>query len=428
MPTGAPILSRAAYKTAMDPHPKGADLVPRMSRQGYAAAEVASRMRWMADRTGASLSHIALCSIPTESMRGNIENPIGCAQVPLGVAGPLRVNGEFADGVYYVPLATTEGALVRSYERGMVVITRSGGATARVVVDENCIAPTFCFDGLADACEFARSLPDRFAQLRQLAESTTRHGELLRIEPRVLGRSVDVKFCYNTADAHGMNMIMKATDFACRWLCKHAPVTCYYIITGSCSEKRAGGRALAGGKGKTVVAEACIPAGWLRTYLRVTPTKMLDMWHRTMVGQVAANVAGYNGHLANGLTAIFIACGQDVANVANAATGVTAFDLTTDGDLYLSVTLPSLTVGTVGGGTQLGTSLECLQMLACAGDGGARKFAEIIAATVLAGELSIGAAIASGEMAIAHESYGRNRPDEIGLPDRVDAEEVMVKT
>ena len=143
MPTGSPILSRAAYKTAMDPHPKGADLVPRMSRQGYAAAEVASRMRWMADRTGASLSHIALSSIPTESMRGNIENPIGCAQVPLGVAGPLRVNGEFADGVYYVPLATTEGALVRSYERGMVVITRSGGATARVVVDENCIAPTF---------------------------------------------------------------------------------------------------------------------------------------------------------------------------------------------------------------------------------------------------------------------------------------------
>src|SRR4029077_372830 len=121
----------------------------------------------------------------------------------------------------------------------------------------------------------------------------------------------------------------------------------------------------------------------------------------TLLGQVAANVVGYNGHLANGLTAFFIACGQDVANVANAATGITSFDLTTDGDLYVSVTLPSLTVGTVGGGTQLGTSLECLRMLSCAGDGGAPKLAEIVAATALAGELSMGAAIASGEMAEA---------------------------
>ena len=399
----------------MDPHPKGADLVPRMDQQGYAPHEVASRRRWLAERTGANLEHVGECSIPTESLRGNVENPIGSAQVPLGVAGPLRVNGEFADGVYYVPLATTEGALVRSYERGMLVLSRSGGATARVVVDENCIAPTFCFEGLVDACAFARSLPDRFAEVRRVAEATTRHGTLLRLEPRVLGREVSVRFCYHTADAHGMNMIMKATSAACRWLMERGPVSRYYIMTGACSEKRAGGGALAGGKGKTVVAEAVVPAGLLRTYLRVTPAAMLDMWHRTLLGQIAANVAGYNGQHANGLTALFIACGQDVANVANAATGITGFDLTTEGDLYLSVTLPSLTVGTIGGGTHLGTSLECLRMLDCAGAGGAPRFAEIAAATALAGELSMGAAIASGEMDVAHETYGRNRPDESEL-------------
>jgi len=389
----------------------GADLVPRLNDQGYGPGDVARRRDWVARRTGATLDHVGRCSFATESLRGNIENPIGAAQTPLGVAGPLRVNGEFADGTYYVPLATTEGALVRSYERGMLVTSRSGGITARVVVDENAITPVFCFASLADACVFVRSLPDLFPELRREAEATTRHGRLLRVEPRVIGRDVFVRFCYHTADAHGMNMVMKATDAACRWLAGRTRAPRYYVITGACSEKRAGGGALAGGKGKTVVAEAVVKAPLLRAYLRTTPTRMLDMWHRTFVGQVGAGVSGYNGHLANGLTALFIACGQDVANVANAAAGITAFDLTEDGDLYLSVTLPSLTVGTVGGGTHLGTSLECLRVLGCAGSGGAGRFAEIVASTALAGELSMGAAIASGEMARAHEDYGRHRPD-----------------
>jgi hydroxymethylglutaryl-CoA reductase (NADPH) len=136
------------------------------------------------------------------------------------------------------------------------------------------------------------------------------------------------------------------------------------------------------------------------------------MWHHTMLGHVQANAVGYNGHYANGLTAIFIACGQDVANVANAAVGITNFEVTDEGDLYASVTLPSLTVATVGGGTGLGTSRECLAMLGCAGSGQAAKLAEIVTATLLAGELSMGAAIASSEFVEAHETYGRNRPND----------------
>jgi hydroxymethylglutaryl-CoA reductase (NADPH) len=344
-------------------------------------------------------------------MRGKIENAVGAAQIPLGIAGPILVHGEFAVGKFWVPLAATEGALVRSYERGMVTITRSGGATARVVVDENCIAPTFCFKGVADACAFYRSVNDWTEGVRRAAESTTQHGKLLALEPRVLGKDVTVTFHYHTADAHGMNMIMKATDAACRWLMERAGATRYYIITGACSEKRAGGTALAGGKGKTVVAEAIVTADLLRTYLRVTPAQMLAMWQTTLRAQLSASVTGYNGHLANGLTAVFIACGQDVANVANASAGITSFELTDAGDLYLSVTLPSLTVGTVGGGTQIGTARECLEMLRCAGTGGAARFAEIVAATALAGELSMGAAIATGEIVDAHERYGRNRPE-----------------
>jgi hydroxymethylglutaryl-CoA reductase (NADPH) len=182
------------------------------------------------------------------------------------------------------------------------------------------------------------------------------------------------------------------------------------VFSGMSSEKRASGFLLGGGKGKTVVAGARLPAAAVQAYLRVTPRQMVELWHDTVIGHLQANAIGYNGHYANGLTAIFIACGQDVANVANAAVGVTDYELTPEGDLYASVTLPSLTVATIGGGTMLGTSVECLRMLDCAGAGRAPKFAEIVAATLLAGELSMAGAIASGEFVVAHETYGRNRP------------------
>ncbi len=398
-----------------DPTPFGsvraADLVPRREEQGYAAEDIEARRRWVEERTGARLRHVGSGSISGEEMRGNVENPIGAAQVPLGVAGPLRIEGEHARGTYYVPLATTEGALVRSYERGMVTLTRAGGATARVLVDENRVSPIFRFEDVAAAAGFVRGIEECFEALRAEAESTTRHGRLLRLEPRPLGREVVVHFCYWTADAHGMNMIVKATDRACRWLVEQGRARGYYIFSGAESEKRASGSLFAGGKGKTVLAGALIPKRLVRAYLHTTPERMVDVWQHTVLGHLQAGTLGYNGHFANGLTALFIACGQDVANVANAAVGITAFERTEGGDLYASVTLPSLTVATVGGGTGWGTAHECLEMLGCAGQEGAPKLAEIAAGALLAGELSMGAAIASGELVSAHETYGRNRPD-----------------
>jgi hydroxymethylglutaryl-CoA reductase (NADPH) len=385
-------------------------LVPRFEYQGYQAQAVAARRNWVEVKTGCGLHNVARYSIPCEEMRGNLENPIGAAQVPLGVAGPLLIHGEHAKGIFYVPLATTEGALVRSYERGMVTLTRAGGVTTRVYGDENRVCPVFLFPGVAEAHEFAMRLNDHFSTIKAEAESTTHHGKLLRLECRPVGREVVVNFCYFTADAHGMNMIVKATERACGWILGHTGAQDFLIFSGLSSEKRASGALFAGGKGKTIVAGARISAALLHSYLHITPAQLLDLWQHTVLGHIQAHAAGYNGHFANGLAALFIACGQDVANIVNSAVGITNFERCNNDEVYVSVTLPSLTVATVGGGTGLGTGRECLEMLGVAGAGRALKLAEIAAGMLLAGEISMAAAIASGEFAQAHDRYGRNRP------------------
>ena len=385
-------------------------LVPRMRGQGYFRPQVDERRAWVAARTGCKLDHVGAFSIPSLTLRGNIENPIGAVQVPLGVAGPLRLTGRHADGTFYVPLATTEGALVRSYERGMAVITRAGGATARLLEDQNRVCPMFVLDDVAAAASFAEALPARFAELAAAADATTRHGRLLGVEARQIGRRVIAILRFHTADAQGMNMAVRATEAVCRRLVAGSAVRRHSVFSGFDSEKRASGSLFEGGKGKRVCADVRLPRRLVRAFFRVTPEALARLWQDTVVGHLEAATLGYNGHYANGLAALFIACGQDVANVANAAVGITTFEPTRDGDLYASVTLPSMTVATVGGGTGLGTADECLRMLGCAGAGTAPKLAEIFAATLLAGELSFGAAIAASELVSAHEAYGRNRP------------------
>ncbi|MBI2187391.1 MAG: hydroxymethylglutaryl-CoA reductase [Acidobacteria bacterium] len=404
------VRARATGTSDWTPRMAPVDLVPRFQAQGYGAAEVARRRLWVEHKTGVRLDHVGACSIPTEQMRGNVENPIGSVQMPLGIAGPLLIRGEHARGTFYVPLATTEGALVRSYERGMVTLTRAGGATTRIEVDENRVCPAFIFGSVADAARFVEEIDGHLPALCVAAESTTRHGRLLRIEPRQVGREVIVTFCYHTGDAQGMNMIVKATERACEWLVQRGLAPSYHIFSGFSSEKRASAALLGAGKGKTVIAGACLPAALTRACLHATPEALVRTWHRAAIGHFLAGAVGCNAQFANGLTALFIACGQDVANVVNAHAGITNFELTDEGDIYASVTLPSLTVATVGGGTALGTSRECLSLLGCAGSGNAPRFAEIAAATALAGEISMAAAIASGEFVAAHEQYGRNRP------------------
>lgn len=386
------------------------ELVPRMLNERYTFEEISSRRQWLERKTSSTLAQVGSFSVTDGRLRGNIENPIGMVQTPLGVAGPLLVHGSGHSGEFYIPMATTEGALVRSYERGMVTLTRAGGVHARVYMDENRVSPLFSVDNVVEAHEFAERVPFWFEQLKQEAESTTRHGKLLRVDVHPVGRRVILNFCYYTADAHGMNMIVKATEKACEWILLNSHARSYSIFSGMSSEKRASGFLLAGGKGKRVVAGARVPARIIRAYLHTNPDDLVEMWHGTVLGHLQAGALGYNGHYANGLAAIFLACGQDVANIVNSSVGITDFDVDNNGDLYASVTLPSLTVATVGGGTGVGTAAECLAMLGCRGEGKAIQLAEIAAGAVLAGELSMGAAIASGEFVAAHERYGRNRP------------------
>ena len=391
-----------------------AALVPRFEKQGYDKDSVATRRNWIEQKTGTRLFHVGSYSVSSNQMRGNVENPVGAVQVPVGVAGPLCIHGNYAQGVFYVPLATTEGALVRSYERGMTMITRAGGATACVYIDENRVSPVFLFSDVAAAAAFAMHLNESFTRICEEAESTTRNGKLLRLECHAVGREVIVNFCYFTADAHGMNMIVKATEHACQWILRNSEATDFYLFSGGSSEKHGSGSLLGGGKGKKVVAGALLPRVLVHRYLHTPPAELVEMWHHTVLGHLQANAIGYNGHYANGLAALFIACGQDVANIVNSAVGITNFELTKNDEVYVSVTLPSLTVATVGGGTGFGTAQECLNMMGVAGKGGALKLAEITAATLLAGEISMGAAIASGEFVNAHEYYGRNRPKDEG--------------
>ena len=387
-------------------------LVPRGEGRCDTGDEIAVRRAWVEERTGCRLDHVGRSTLPAQCLPGNVENPVGAAQVPLGVAGPLRVLGEHADGTFYVPLATTEGAVVRSYERGMVALTRAGGATARVWTDENRISPLFSFPGVAEAREFARRLPELEAAAREAAEATTRHGRLLRLTPHPVGRRVIVDCCFSTGDAHGMNMIARAADAACRHLAEEGGATGWLLFSGREAEKRASGALLAGGKGKTATAGALLPRRVVRAVLGTTAEAIAELWRGTVLGHLQGGALGYNGHAANGLTALFIACGQDVANVVNSALCITELEATPEGDLHAAVTLPSLVVATVGGGTALPTARECLEMLGCFGAGLAPKLAEIAAATVLAGELSFGAALASGTFVDAHEALGRNRPPE----------------
>ena len=392
-----------------------APLVPRFSSSDYTDDAIEKRRIWVEARCNANLNLVGESALPAESLSGNIENPIGAVRMPLGVAGPLLVLGEYAEGVFYVPLATTEGALVRSYERGATLITRCGGAQVRLLHDENQISPVLRFASIDEAVTFYRALGpggELWEGIRKAAESTTSHGKLLAVEPTMAGREVELTLRFQTGDAHGMNMISKAAEAACRWLHEQTAAQGYLIFSGLSSEKRPSGRALTGTKGKHLVAGIEVPERSCRLYLHASPGEIRDLWQRTVIGNILANATGYCGHYANGLTALFIACGQDVANIANSAIGLTNFEVTPEGNLYASVTLPSVTVATVGGGVDLGTSRECLKMLGCHGAGKARKFAEVVAATILSGELSFAAAIASGELSSAHETYGRNRPKE----------------
>jgi hydroxymethylglutaryl-CoA reductase (NADPH) len=382
---------------------------------GNANAGALARRLALERMLGLSLSSIGSTILDFEELVGrNIENPIGAVQVPVGVVGPLKVNGEYARGEFYVPLATTEGALVASVNRGAKAITLSGGARARVVFDGMARAPVFWTPSVIDAVDFVQWVYRNLDRIRQEAESTTRHGKLKDVQTFVAGNMVWLRFVYETGDAMGMNMATIATDRACEWILSNYPGTVKLVaISGNmCTDKKPAGINLLLGRGKTVIADALIPKQILSKVFGVSAAD-IEFVNRAknLLGSARALSLGFNAHAANIVAAIFIATGQDVAQVVESSITYTWVE-DRGGDLYISVTMPSLEVGTVGGGTRLPTQREALEMLGVAGGSSepgqnAKKFAEIVAATVLAGELNLLAALARNELARAHRMLGR---------------------
>jgi hydroxymethylglutaryl-CoA reductase (NADPH) len=346
-----------------------------------------------------------------ETLRGNIENLIGFARLPVGVLGPLRINGLHAHGDFYVPLATTEGAMIASYHRGAYLISQSGGAVAMCLAESITRTPCLHFHDVRESARFLAWLVGRTDGFQAIVDQTSRHCEFQDMHMAVNGKEVHLIFEFTTGDAAGQNMITVATEAICRRMIEESPIKPLdWLLEGNLSgDKKATMIAFTSTRGKMVVAETIIPQRLVRRILHVAPARLVQTANVSLRGGVQSGSIGAQGHYANALAALFLACGQDVACVAESSVGMTTMDLTPTGDLYVSVNLPNLMVGTVGGGTHLPTARECLAMLGCRGEGTARKFAEICAVTAMAGEISIMGAMAAGEFGKAHATY-RHKP------------------
>lgn len=341
--------------------------------------------------------------------RRNIENMIGTIKMPVGIAGPLRVNGSHANGDFSVPLATTEAALVASYSRGAKLITEAGGCDALLVDEGVRRAPGFAFRNLNEVQRFVEWVRDERTTLKQVAESTTRFGRLIDLHINIEGNHVYLGFEYTVGDASGQNMVTIATHAACVYIREHAPVKPQYdfVEANLSGDKKASALSFINVRGKKVTAEIELPAALIEKRLHTSPARMVDYWRMSALGGVMSGSIGVQGHYANGLAALYIACGQDAACVAESAVGITRFELSERGALYAAVTLPNLIVGTIGGGTGLPSQRACLDLMGLAGVGHARAFAEVTAALMLAGELSIIGALSADHFARAHQRLAR---------------------
>jgi hydroxymethylglutaryl-CoA reductase (NADPH) len=384
--------------------------IPRDAENDYAQQVIEQRQRYVEAFAGRELKHIGRFAFDPALCRGNCEHLTGVAQVPLGFAGPLLVDGEHANGRFLVPLATTEGTLVASYNRGMQVMNLCGGVKCTVSDDAMQRAPVFVFDDARGAREFARWIVANFAQIAAAAEATSSVAKLRFIEPYLSNNLAFLRFNYSTGDAAGQNMVSKATYAACcRIVESNATIRKFYLEGNVATDKKPSHLNVLHTRGKRVTAEAVLKNEVLLRRLHVDAEALVDHYQVANIGSMLAGTNNNGLHSANALAALFIATGQDVANVAESCAATILATLTAEGDLYLSITLPSLIVATHGGGTGLPTQRECLEIMGCYGAGKVNKLAEIVAATVLAGELSLAAAISSLDWVTSHEEMGRHR-------------------
>lgn len=384
--------------------------IPRDSENDYTEEMAQQRRDFAKEKTGVNFDHINHYGFDPQETAGNVENFIGVAQIPIGLAGPLLVDGEHAQGEFYVPMATSEGTLVASYNRGMRLLREAGGAKVSVVDDAMQRAPAFIFEDARQARDFGEWVEANFDKIKAEAETTTRSGKLRNIEQYAAARMRYLRFNFTTGDAAGQNMVGKATFIACEWIVANYPGIKRYMLSGAMdTDKKHSQLNTLHTRGKRVIAEATIPGELIEKVMGISAEALYKARAISQVGNFMAGSTNTGAHSANGITATFIATGQDVANVAESSAAVTFADIDEAGNYYMAITIPSLIVATYGGGTGLPTQQECLNILDCNGTGKAHKLAEIIGATVLAGELSLASAVLAGDWVTSHDALGRNR-------------------
>ncbi len=387
-------------------------VLEKKGRQDEQSAEKSrqERLRYLS-RQGHKLPFIAESKIGADHLAGNIENYIGMAQVPIGLAGPLLLKNGNEPKEYWVPMATTEGALVASYNRGMKACHLASGITSICLKESVQRSPLFKFQSINEVCEFIKWINASISALKEVVKTTSRYAQLEGVKTNVEGNSVILILEFTTGDAAGQNMVTICTDQICKFILStfHISPTEWYVESNYSGDKKATARSFINVRGKKVSAEIVIPEDIVKSVLKTSAQRMVDYWLSSTMSVIQSGAIGAQGHVANGLTALFIACGQDVACISESAVGITRMEVVNENDLYASVTLPSLIVGTVGGGTALPTQKESLQLLDCYGPGKSREFAEVCCATALAGEISIAAALSANHFTNAHKTLGRKQ-------------------
>jgi NADP-dependent 3-hydroxy-3-methylglutaryl-CoA reductase len=412
-------MERLRTKDSGSPHRQkllGKDEVPSVPLRGVYTEEARNeRLAFAREMTGATLEHMESTNLVASKLTGNIENFFGGVEIPVGLGGPLLFNGQKAKGFIYAPFATTEGALVASASRGATCMSRSGGVITRVLAQRMMRVPLFVLDNIDGVLLFVSWIRDHVDELRREVRKVSKHANLVSVKPHILGNMVHVNFVYETGDAAGQNMVTACTWHACQWLMrqmKHFELinfTTFGIDSNMSGDKKVNYHSFIAGRGIRVEAECHLHRTALREVLKVSPEDLVRGHHFTMSGGLQIGMIGYNMNIANVLAAIFAATGQDIASVHESAIG--HFDMQpADEGVYVSMQLPSLIVGTMGGGTHLPHQKELLEMMGCAGSGKVFRLAEIIAGYCLALDLSTLAAGVSGQFATAHERLGRSRP------------------
>jgi NADP-dependent 3-hydroxy-3-methylglutaryl-CoA reductase len=391
--------------------------LPKVPARGLYTEEARQdRLNFVREKTQAPLSEVQHTRLDPRKLVSNIEALIGTVEIPVGVAGPLHIKGNHAGGLFYAPLATTEGALVASATRGATALSRSGGVTTRVLGQRMMRVPAFTFNDMNNALFFAEWVKDHFRDLAEEVTKYSNYATLVQIDPHVMGRSVHVQFIYETGDAAGQNMTTTCTWQACKWIMKALRrfeglrIENFLIESNFSNDKKVTYQTFLKGRGIRVMAECLLTAESCEKILKVTPKLLVTAYQSFVMGSISAGMIGININVANIIGSMFTALGQDIACVHESSLAQLHIELTEDNCAYCTLTLPSLVIGTVGGGTNLPQQRECLEMIGCAGPNNAHKLAEIIAGFCLALDISTLSAIAADHFARAHEKLGRNRP------------------